>query len=221
MLLGPQCPHHIFRTSHDTAALVVETENRRYHIGSALRCFQGWRTLHLISDPTCCRCGPGTETSSKYQPAGLLLPTVDRRCNTKWGRYPSLLIIPGSQAASCLGYKQQAGRIPAPSAICAGQSGRFTPWGKHTGLLGIPRVEAVLRNEGLLFHSRLGAQRTGRIVEVADLVPLVSGEGDGFRGRSRQWNQPRLCQQRRFQLWRQFLPTFRRSAQDTQAGCPA
>ena len=180
MLLGPQCPHHIFRTSHDATALVVEAENRGHHVSAGGR-FQGWRTLHLISDPTCCRCGPGTETSSKYQPAGLLLPTVDRRRNTKWGRYPSLLIIPGSQAASCLGYKQQAGRIPAPSAICAGQSGRFTPWGKNTGLLGIPRVETVLRNEGLLFHSRLGAQRAGRIVEVADLVPLVSGEGYGVR----------------------------------------
>ena len=102
-----------------------------------------------------------------------------------------------------------------------GQGGGLALRGEDAGLLGVPGSEAVLRDEGLLFHPRLRSQRAGHIVEIPYLVPLVGGEGDGFRGRSRQWNQPRLCHQRRFQLRRQLLPAFPRPAQDTQAGGPA
>ena len=33
------------------------------------------------------------------------------------------------------------------------------------------------RHEGLLFHSRLCAQRTSYIMEVAHLIPLIGGKG--------------------------------------------
>lgn len=35
----------------------------------------------------------------------------------------------------------------------------------------------ALRNEGLLLHTRLGAQRPGYIVQVPHLIPLVGGKG--------------------------------------------
>ena len=35
----------------------------------------------------------------------------------------------------------------------------------------------TLRNEGLLLHSRLSAQRPGYIVQVPHLIPRVGGEG--------------------------------------------
>ena len=47
---------------------------------------------------------------------------------------------------------------------------------EHAGLLGVPGVETVLGNEGLLFHSRLCSQSSGYVVEVPHLVPLVGGE---------------------------------------------
>ena len=177
MLLGPQRPRHIFRAGHNTAALVIEAENRGHHVSAGGR-FQGWGNLLLIADV------PGRGTGS------------------------------GTKA----GCKQQTARIPSAASVRAGQGGGLALRGEDAGLLGVPGSEAVLRNEGLLLHSRLGAQRAGHIVEIPYLVPLVGGEGDGFRGRSRQWNQPRLCHQRRFQLGRQLLPTFPRPAQDTQAG---
>ena len=55
------------------------------------------------------------------------------------------------------------------------------------------------RNEGLLFHPRLGAQRTCHIVKVPHLVPLVGGEGDRIIRNSLQWDQSRLYHQRRFE----------------------
>ena len=35
----------------------------------------------------------------------------------------------------------------------------------------------TLRNEGLLLHSRLSTQRSGYIMEIPHLIPLVGGEG--------------------------------------------
>ena len=54
-------------------------------------------------------------------------------------------------------------------------------------------------NEGLLFHPRLGAQRTCHIVKIPHLVPLVGGEGDRVIRNSLQWDQSRLYHQRRFE----------------------
>ena len=36
----------------------------------------------------------------------------------------------------------------------------------------------TLRNKGLLLHTRLSAQRSGYIVQVPHLIPLVGGEGN-------------------------------------------
>ena len=36
----------------------------------------------------------------------------------------------------------------------------------------------TLRDESLLLHSRLGAQRSGHIVQISDLIPLVCGKGN-------------------------------------------
>ena len=36
----------------------------------------------------------------------------------------------------------------------------------------------TLRNESLLLHSWLGTQRSGHIVQIPDLIPLVCGKGN-------------------------------------------
>ena len=151
-------------------------------------------------------------------PTRFLFSAIDGWRNTKRCGYTSLLIIPGRQTSGCPSCEKQTARIPSAAAVRTGQCGGLALRGEDAGLLGVPGSEAVLRDEGLLFHPRLRSQRAGHIVEIPYLVPLVGGEGDGFRGRSRQWDQPRLCHQRRFQLGRQLLPTFPRPAQDTQAG---
>ena len=183
--------------------------------------FQRWSDLLLITDPASRRGGSGAEACYKQKSTRLQLTAVDRWGDTIGSRDTPLLVIPGSQTASYSSCKQQPARIPPAASVRAGQGGGLALRGEDAGLLGVPGSEAVLRDEGLLFHPRLRSQRAGHIVEIPYLVPLVGGEGDGFRGRSRQWDQPRLCHQRRFQLRRQLLPAFPRPAQDTQAGGPA
>ena len=208
MLLCPQRPSHIFRAGHDAAALVVETDQRQM---DAHLCPERGRHIG-------CNVHALPPMIGEAENGGHHVPTGGR-----FQRWSNLLLIAdvpgrGTGSGTKAGCKQQTARIPSAASVRAGQGGGLALRGEDAGLLGVPGSEAVLRNEGLLLHSRLGAQRAGHIVEIPYLVPLVGGEGDGFRGRSRQWNQPRLCHQRRFQLGRQLLPTFPRPAQDTQAG---
>ena len=212
--LCPERGRHIGCKVHSLPSMIGEAENGGHHVPAG-GCFQRWGDLLLITDTTRRRGGSSAEACSQHTGVSLssLSAAAAEGSMALWRQEAVPITL-----TDYTGHKQQSGRIPAPAAICAGQGGGLALRGEDAGLLGIPGSEAVLRDEGLLFHPRLGAQCAGHIMEIPHLVPLVSGEGDGSRGRSRQWNQSRLCHQRRFQLGRQFLPTFLRPAQDTQAG---
>ena len=81
MFLCPQRPGHILGAVHDTAALVVEAEDRGDHIGPAFRCFQGRRYLLLIANAASRWCCPRAKARGNE---GLLFHSrlgLDRACH--------------------------------------------------------------------------------------------------------------------------------------------
>ena len=104
MLLGAECSTNIFRAVHGAAALVIEAEDGRYHIGSALRSFQGGGTLLLISDPARRRRSPGAEACREQQTSGISPAAAVRagkgRGPALRGKNSGLLGVPGVEAVS-------------------------------------------------------------------------------------------------------------------------
>ena len=161
---------------------------------------------------------PGSQAASQNTgvPLSSLPASVAERCMAF--RRQKAVPIPLADHAS---REQQPGGVPSAPAIRPGQCGRFALRGEDTGLLGVPRRQAVLRNEGLLLHPWLGLYRARHIMKIPYLIPLVCGENNRISRQIRRRREPRLGHQRRFQLGRQFLPPLSRPAQNAQAGCPA
>ena len=142
MLLGPERSTDVFCALHDTAALVIETEDGRNHVGAALGCFQRGGAFLLIANSPCRRRGPGTETSGQHAGISLSgLPATSTERGMALRHHKAVPIALTNHASR----KQQSGWIPTAAAVRAGQRGSFALRGKDSGLLGIPGVEAVPR----------------------------------------------------------------------------
>ena len=112
MLLCPKSTGFVHCTCHGFSTLVVQAQDARHHVGTALRCLERRGAFLLVSNPS-----------------GLCPLTCRKRRRM-------------------------------------GQTVRFLPF-------------ASLRNKGLLLHSRTGAQRTGQVMQVPRLIPLVDGKSAG------------------------------------------
>ena len=103
VLLGPERAADIFRAVHGFTALIIEAEDRRHHVGAALRGFQGWGTFLLITDPARRGRGPGAEACCQQQSGRVSSSSAVSTCQcgglTLWGKDAGLLGVPGVQAA--------------------------------------------------------------------------------------------------------------------------
>ncbi len=103
VLLGPERAADIFRAVHGFAALIIEAENRRYHVGAALRGFQGWGKLLRKPNSSGRGACPGTEAGCKQQPGRISAPAAVRagQCGglALWGKDAGLLGVPRVQTA--------------------------------------------------------------------------------------------------------------------------
>ena len=90
----------------------------------------------------------------------------------------------GPRAERCS--KQKPARISTAAPVRASQRGRDAFFCENPPLLGIPWRQAVrillhgcLGNKCLLLHTWLGLYRSGHIVQIPDLIPLIARKGYG------------------------------------------